>query len=98
MLTEFNNEPVLDFSQDSIRRKQAEALERVQGQLGREHELIIGAERLRSGKTFRSINPSKKPEVVGIFQSATVEQTVHAIDVAAQTFEKWRWTPARERA
>jgi 1-pyrroline-5-carboxylate dehydrogenase len=98
MLTEFKNEPVMDFSQDSIRRKQAEALELVQSQLGREHELIVGAERLKSNKTFRSINPSRKSEVVGVFQSATIDQAVHAIDVAAQAFERWRRTPAQERA
>jgi 1-pyrroline-5-carboxylate dehydrogenase len=98
MLTEFKNEPVMDFSQDSIRKKQTEALELVQSQLGREYELIIGAERLKSGRTFRSINPSKKSEVVGIFQSATIEQADHAIDVATQTFEKWCRTPALEKA
>lgn len=98
MPAEFKNELVLDFSQESNRKKQSEALSLVQSQLGREHELIIGAERLKSDKTFKSINPSKKSEVVGIFQSATPEQAVHAIDVAARTFEKWKRVSAQERA
>ena len=68
-LAEFKNEPVLDFSQESNRKKQAEALALIQSQLGREYDLIIGAERLQSGKTFQSINPSRKSEVVGYFQS-----------------------------
>jgi 1-pyrroline-5-carboxylate dehydrogenase len=98
MLTEFKNESLMDFSQDSIRKRQTEALQQVQSQLGREHDLIIGAERIKADKKFRSVNPSRKSEIIGIFQSATVEQTVYAIGVAGQAFEKWRWTPARERA
>jgi 1-pyrroline-5-carboxylate dehydrogenase len=98
MSAEFKNELVLDFSQESSRRKQAEALALVQSQLGREYDLIIGAERLKSNKTFKSINPSKKSEVVGNFQSAAPEQAIHAIEVAARTFEKWKRVPAQERA
>jgi 1-pyrroline-5-carboxylate dehydrogenase len=98
MPNEFKNESVLDFSQDSNRKKQAEALALVQTQLGCECDLIIGSERLKSSKTFRSINPSKKSEIVGIFQSATPEQAVQAIDVAGRTFESWKRTPVRERA
>ncbi len=98
MLAEFKNEPVLDFSQEGNRRNQADALALIQSRLGREYDLMIGGERLKSGKTFRSINPSKKNEVVGIFQSATVDQTMHAVDVALQAFERWKRVPAGERA
>ena len=98
MPSEFKNEPVLDFSQESNRKRQAEALALIQPRLGYEYDLIIGAERLKSGKTFRSINPSRKSEVVGVFQSATAEQAAKAIDVASRTFEKWKRVPAQERA
>jgi len=98
MPTEFKNEMVLDFSQDPNRTKQAEALAQVQSQLGREYDLIIGGEPIKSNKTFKSINPSRKSEVVGIFQSATQEQAVQAIEAASRAFEKWKRVPARERA
>lgn len=98
MLSEFKNEPVLDFSQEANRKKQSEAVALVQSQLGRQYDLIIGAERLKSGKTFQSINPSRKSEIVGIFQSATKEQTLHAVDVASQAFERWKTVPAQDRA
>jgi 1-pyrroline-5-carboxylate dehydrogenase len=98
MLAEFKNEPVLDFSQDMHRARQSEALALVQSQLGREYDLIIGAERLKSGKTFQSINPGKKSEVVGIFQSGTSEQAVRAIDVALRAFEQWKKVSSHERA
>jgi 1-pyrroline-5-carboxylate dehydrogenase len=98
MPSEFKNEPVLDFNQESNRRKQADALALVHSQLGCEHDLIIGSERLRSDKTFKSINPSKKSEIIGHFQSAAPEHVARAIDVASRTFEKWRQVSAKERA
>ena len=98
MPAEFTNEPVLDFSQESYRKKQSEALALIQSQLGREYDLIIGRENLKSGQTFKSINPSRKSEVVGIFQSATAEQAVHAIETASATFEQWKRLPAQQRA
>jgi 1-pyrroline-5-carboxylate dehydrogenase len=97
MPDEFKNEQVLDFNQDSNRKKQEEALALVQSQLGREYGLIIGAERLKSSRAFQSINPSRKAEVVGHFQSAAPEQAFHAIEVAARTFEKWKRVPVPER-
>ena len=60
MNSEFKNEALLDFSQEANRSDQLKALERVQSQLGRSYDLIIGGNRLKSGKTFQSINPSKK--------------------------------------
>jgi 1-pyrroline-5-carboxylate dehydrogenase len=98
MPAEFTNELVLDFNQESNRTRQAEALKLIQSQLGREYDLIIGEERIKSNKTFTSINPSRKSEVVGIFQSATPEQAIYAIDVAARAFEQWKRVPAQERA
>ncbi len=98
MPTEFKNEAVLDFSQESNRKRQSDALTLVQSQSGREHDLIIGTERLKSGKTFKSINPSRKSEVVGYFQSATSDQAIHAIDAASRAFETWKKAPAQQRA
>jgi 1-pyrroline-5-carboxylate dehydrogenase len=98
MFMEFENEPVLDFSREAYCKSQLEALTIVQTQLGRQYEIIIGDERLKSNKTFQSINPSRKSEIVGVFQSATPEQAVKAIDTAAQAFRTWKKRPTQERA
>lgn len=98
MLTEFKNEAILDFSQEANRKRQFEALELVQSQLGREHDLIIGKERLKSPKTFKSTNPGAKSQVVGVFQSGTAEQATRAIEVAGEAFKTWKRVPAAERA
>jgi len=50
MPTEFKNELVLDFSEESNRVKQLDALQLVQSQLGKEHDLIIGREHLKSNQ------------------------------------------------
>ncbi len=98
MPAEFTNEPLMDFNNEENRKKQLEALGFVQSQLGCEHDLLIGTEKLKSSGTFKSYNPSKKSEIIGIFQSADPEQAVHAIDVAAAAFEKWKRAPVGERA
>ena len=59
MPAEFRNEPLTDFSKPENRKSFEAALARVQEELGREHPLIIGGEKIRIGKTFDSINPSE---------------------------------------
>ncbi len=98
MLPEFKNEAVLDFSGEADRAKQTDALELVGSRLGREYDLIIGTERLKSPTTFKSVNPGKTSQVVGIFQSGTSEQAARAVEVASSTFETWKRVPAGERA
>src|SRR5213593_1206660 len=97
-LPEFRNEPTLDFAQAENRRRQAEALEAVRSRLGREYDLWIGSERLKSHERFASINPSNRNEVIGVFQSATREQATAAVEAAWQTFQTWKKVPAPERA
>ncbi len=98
MPQEFKNEPVLDFAQESNVKRQLEALQRVQSMLGREYDLIIGGERLKGPKTFTSINPSKKSQVVGVFQSASSDQAIQALEAAADAFQKWSRVAAEKRA
>ena len=98
MPAEFKNEPLMDFNDESNRKEQLDALALVQSQLGREQDLIIGTERLKSSGKFKSYNPSKKSEIIGTFQSADPEQAMHAIDTAAASFETWKRTPVQERA
>ncbi len=98
MNSEFKNEALLDFSQEANRSGQLKALELVQSQLGRTYDLIIGGKRLKSDKTFQSINPSKKSEIIGLFQSADLAQAAHAVEVATQAFETWKRCSAQHRA
>ena len=98
MLPEFKNEPVLDFAQESTHRKQRDALELVQSQLGREYDLIIGDQHLKVSTKFTSINPSKRSEVIGVFQEGMPEHAARAVEAAYETYQTWKRASAQERA
>ena len=98
MLPEFKNEPVLDFAQESTHRKQRDALELVQSQVGREYDLIIGDQHLKVSAKFTSINPSKRSEVIGVFQEGMPEHAARAVEAAYETYQTWKRASARERA
>ena len=93
---EFKNEPLTDFSKPENRQAFEVALGKVQAELGHEHPLILGGERIKVGKTFDSINPSQPAEIIGRFQAATVREAESAIAAAEKAFETWkRETPQR---
>ncbi|MEW6686715.1 MAG: L-glutamate gamma-semialdehyde dehydrogenase [Candidatus Edwardsbacteria bacterium] len=97
-ITEFKNEVYTDFTKEENKKKMEEALTKVQAELGKEYDLIIGGERVKTKDKFKSINPSEKDEIVGVFQKAGKEEGEKAMAVALKTFEDWRFVPAEERA
>ncbi|HEX8775952.1 MAG TPA: L-glutamate gamma-semialdehyde dehydrogenase [Pyrinomonadaceae bacterium] len=98
MQSEFRNEPFTDFSREENAEQMRAAIEKVKGQLGRDYPLVIGGERIMTGRTLESFNPANKTEVVGRFQKATEQLARHAVENANETFATWRNVPARERA
>ncbi|HEX7176828.1 MAG TPA: L-glutamate gamma-semialdehyde dehydrogenase [Pyrinomonadaceae bacterium] len=98
MQNEFRNESFTDFSGEENASAMREALERVRGELGRDYPLVIGGERIMTGRTFESFNPANKTQVVGRFQKATEELARLAVERASETFKTWSRTPAEERA
>src|SRR5207249_3016078 len=63
-----------------------------------EYPLIINGEKIRTGKTIASINPSSPDDVVGAVAEAGIAEAERAVQAARGAFEKWRWTPFEERA
>jgi 1-pyrroline-5-carboxylate dehydrogenase len=98
MLSEFRNEPLTDYGQDENRRSMEAALETVKGELGREYPLVIGGERISNLKTYTSINPSNKSQILGTFQKASKELATRAVAVAEEAFESWKRQPVEVRA
>ncbi len=96
-LPAFRNEPYTDFSVPQNRRAIQEALHEVRSQFGREYELLIGGERVRTRDKFPSHNPSRPSEVVGIHQKATPELASSAVESAHAFFPEWSRTHAEER-
>ena len=51
-----------------------------------------------TGQTYENLNPADTSDVVGIFQRSGKADVDAAVEAAKQAFEKWRLTPAPQRA
>ena len=97
-LPEFHNEPLTDFSVDSNRRAFRSALEALESRLPVAGEIRIGGQSSGAAKTFESVSPSRRTQVIGRFPEGTVEDARRAVDAAVKAFPAWSRTPARRRA
>jgi 1-pyrroline-5-carboxylate dehydrogenase len=95
--TPFRNEPFIDFSRSDNARAMRSALDKVRSELGREYDLVIGGELVRTEGKIKSVNPAKPSEVVGIHQKAGPEHVEPAMKAALAAFETWRNTSIEER-
>lgn len=98
MTGEFKNEALTSFADPANVMKYEEAIKGIQKDLGKEYPLIIGGEKIKAKDTFKSINPSNKDEVIGVFQKANEELAEKALDSAVKTFETWKKVPYEKRA
>ncbi|MCJ7503653.1 MAG: L-glutamate gamma-semialdehyde dehydrogenase [Acidobacteriia bacterium] len=98
-LPEFKNEPLSDFKNNPEQfRRMKEAIEQVGRELGREYNLVIGGERVKTASKLISYDPSQKDRVVGVFSKADAALADRAIRTADEVFRTWSRTPAEERA
>src|SRR3954453_16630865 len=81
-LTEFRNEPYVDFSQPANRQAMEAALAKVRSEFGREYQLRTGGEYIATGDKLVSVNPSKPSEVVGVHHKATADLARRAVESA----------------
>ena len=90
-LPEFRNEPVEDFSRPEVRERYLAALAAARRELGKEYPCLVGAENRerRSERKFKSLNPSKFTEVVGVHQESSPELAREAVTAALKAFESW---------
>jgi alpha-ketoglutaric semialdehyde dehydrogenase len=71
-----------------------------QAKVRSEFRNFIGGEWIapQSGSYIENRNPADTRELVGRFPASTSEDVAHAVDVAAEAFQKWRKVPAPRRA
>lgn len=98
MREEFRNEPFTDFRVPENKQAFQEALNKVESELGKEYDIIIGGERIKTEQKIRSINPSNKEQLIGLVSKADRELAEKAIQTAAQTFESWKAVPGEARS
>jgi len=94
----FRNEPITDFSKESNVKIQKAALDAVKKKLGATYEIIINGKKIKTEKTFSSINPSDVSQVIANFCKGTKELADLAVESAYKTFQTWRYTSPEERA
>ena len=65
-----------------------------------EYRNYIGGEWVapKSGSYIENRNPADTRELIGRFPASNAEDVEHAVDVAAEAFQKWRKVPAPRRA
>jgi 1-pyrroline-5-carboxylate dehydrogenase len=97
-LPPFQNEAFLDFTTPSNKNAMEAALAKVAGSLGREYEMIVGGQRLKTEGKISSINPARPAQVVGIHQRAEAQHAEAAMQAAQAAFPAWSRTPVVERA
>jgi 1-pyrroline-5-carboxylate dehydrogenase len=98
MLADYRPEPFTNFSEGKNHKDYQTALNKVEQQLGQDYPLIIGGERIKTERTFPSINPSVKDQVIGVVSKADQNLAEKAIQTAAATFKSWKAVPADHRA
>jgi 1-pyrroline-5-carboxylate dehydrogenase len=96
-VTEFTNEPFIDFSNADNRKKMQDALKKVHDEFGREYPMWIAGKKVITTAKRKSTNPSRPSEVIGVFQDASKEQATEAIEAANKYFDVWKKVAVQER-
>jgi len=96
-LAKFKNEPFTDFSKKKNRQEFEKALEKVTSRFKKEYPVTIGGEKFFTDAKLFSYNPSKKDDIVGVFQKGTAEMAIKAIEIANNVFNDWKNEPVKNR-
>ncbi len=97
-VSEFTNEPFIDFSKPDNRKRMEDALKKVKSEFGREYPVWLGGQKVTTQEKRTSTNPSHPSEVIGVFQNANAEMAKNAVESAHKYFETWKKVPAEDRA
>ncbi|HTW78005.1 MAG TPA: L-glutamate gamma-semialdehyde dehydrogenase, partial [Terracidiphilus sp.] len=94
----FANEPFTNFKTHDNAHAMRAALAKVSAELGREYDLIIGGDRIKTSGKINSLNPAKPAQIVGVHQKAGAEHAESAMAAALRAFETWSRTGVQTRA
>lgn len=94
----YENASLVNFVYKENQEQMSVALRQLRAQLGKKYPLTINAEKIWTGKTIASINPSSPEEIVGHVTEAGIPEAERAVEAARVAFEKWSRAPFEERA
>ncbi len=86
----FSNEPLADFKKPENAAAMRAAIQKVRAELGREYDLVIGGQRMKTSGKIRSANPARPAEVIGVHQKADAEHVEPAMEAALTAFASWK--------
>src|SRR5690625_2646325 len=98
MVVSYKHEPFTDFSVVENQKLMEDALQKVEGELGKEYPLIINGVRITTEDKIVSVNPANKEQVIGYVSKANEELTEKAMQAADKNFEWWRKSDPSMRA
>lgn len=98
MVLPFKNETYKDFSNETIKKLQLDAIAALEKKLGQTYPLYIGGRDVKASQTFASVNPANPQQIIGHFQKADEKLAEQAMQAALEAFEWWRFFDYSERA
>jgi RHH-type proline utilization regulon transcriptional repressor/proline dehydrogenase/delta 1-pyrroline-5-carboxylate dehydrogenase len=96
--TIIRNEPLADFSREEARQAMVSALKKVSRELGRTYPAVINNKAVPVGRTFDSVDPSHRRQIVGRCARSSEADAKSAIAAAKAAFLSWRDTDPKVRA
>ncbi len=97
-VSEFTNEPFIDFSKPENRSRMQEALKKVKSEFGREYPMWLNGQKVTTVEKRTSTNPSRPLEIIGVFQNATADMARQAVEDAHKYFDTWKRVGPQDRA
>lgn len=94
----YKHEPFTDFTNEENNKAYQEALQKVEGYLGQDYPLYIGAEKVTTDDKIVSYNPADKEEVIGRVSKANRDHAEKAMQEASAAFESWKKVKPEIRA
>jgi RHH-type proline utilization regulon transcriptional repressor/proline dehydrogenase/delta 1-pyrroline-5-carboxylate dehydrogenase len=96
--SQFQNEPLIDFTLAKERDEFASAVRNLRARIGQRHPLVINNKSVSTSKWLPSLNPANQAEVIGYAAQASVAEADEALAAARLAQPKWARVPATERA
>jgi len=94
----YENASLVNFVHRESQDKMQAALSHVRARLGKDYPLVIDGDKVRTGKTIASINPSAPEEIVGNVAEAGIPEAERMVEAARAAFQDWSFTPFEKRA
>jgi 1-pyrroline-5-carboxylate dehydrogenase len=94
----YKHEPFTDFTNEENKKAYQEALQKVEGYLGQDYPLYIGAEKVTTDDKIVSYNPADKEVVIGRVSKANRDHAEKAMQEASAAFESWKKVKPEIRA